>query len=61
MSYDPSNDMAGFQRLYDQYMQATASTYRPNVKEASRLARELEERAKRVREYWESREEVSNA
>ena len=55
MSYDPSNDMAGFPKLFDKYMQATASTFRPNVEEAIRIAEELENRASRVRSYWQSR------
>lgn len=55
MSYDPSNDMAGFMKIYDEYVQATASTFRPDIEKAIRLAEELENRASRARSYWQSR------
>lgn len=57
MSYDPSNDMAGFTKVYDKYVQATASTFRPDIEAAIRLAEELENRAARVRAYWQARKQ----
>jgi len=53
MSYDPSIDMAGFVRVYNDYMMAVANSYRPKIDEAIRLAQELEDRAARARAHWQ--------
>lgn len=55
MSYDPSNDMAGLPRLFDQYVQATASTFRPDIEKAIDLTQEIESRAARALAYWHRR------
>ena len=51
--YDPSNDMAGFTKVYDKYVQAVASTYRPQIDDAITHATDLENRAARARAYWQ--------
>ena len=55
MSYDPANDMANFVQVYDEYTQATASAYRPDIQKAIDTAEELENRAARVKDYWQAR------
>lgn len=54
-NYDPSNDTAGFTKVYDKYVQATASMSRPDIDSAIDCATELANRAARVRDYWKLR------
>lgn len=54
-SYDPSADMAGMHRLLDEYTQATASMFRPDIDSAIDAVSEMRARLSRVLEYWNER------
>ena len=58
MSYDPANDMAGLLRVFDEYVQATASSYRPDIDKAIDRAEELAVRALRAANYWHTRKSL---
>lgn len=51
-AYDPSFDMSGITRAYDLYVQASASTFRPDVEAAITLLSRIEGRVQRALAYW---------
>lgn len=55
LGYDPSNDTAGITKVYDKYVQATASVNRPDIDSAIKHATDLADRLARVRDYWKLR------
>ena len=55
MNYDPSNDTAGLVKVYDKYVQATASVNNPDIDAAIDCATNLADRMARVRDYWKLR------
>lgn len=42
-------------KVYDQYVQATASVNNPDIDKAIKLATDLADRMARVRDYWKLR------